>query len=170
MKIIKYFFEALLVYFLFLVIKIFGLNIGRKITYFLFVSIGFFFKSKSIVKKNISYALGNISENDENEIINYMLKNYAFTFAEYIFLHKFRLNKFPSSQIKISGKEILENLSKSNKPAIFISGHFGNFELMAMELEKNNINLGAIYRPLNNFFLNPFMVYLRKKYICKNQI
>ena len=53
---------------------------------------------------------------------------------------------------------------------IFISGHFGNFELMAMELEKKGINLAAIYRPLNNFFLNPLMEYLRKKYICKNQI
>ena len=39
-----------------------------------------------------------------------------------------------------------------------------------MELEKNKLNLGAIYRPLNNIFLNPFMVYLRKKYICKYQI
>ena len=41
---------------------------------------------------------------------------------------------------------------------------------MAMELEKNKINLAAIYRPLNNFLINPFMVSIRKKYICKNQI
>ena len=41
---------------------------------------------------------------------------------------------------------------------------------MSMELTKRNINLATIYRPLNNFFLNPFMEYLRKKYICKNQI
>ena len=39
-----------------------------------------------------------------------------------------------------------------------------------MELEKNKIDLAAIYRPLNNIFLNPFMVFLRKKYICKKQI
>jgi KDO2-lipid IV(A) lauroyltransferase len=30
--------------------------------------------------------------------------------------------------------------------------------------------LAAIYRPLNNFFLNPFMEILRKKYVCPNQI
>ena len=30
--------------------------------------------------------------------------------------------------------------------------------------------LANIYRPLNNLFLNPFMEYLRKKFICKNQI
>ena len=39
-----------------------------------------------------------------------------------------------------------------------------------MEITKRNINLATIYRPLNNYFLNPFMEYLRKKYVCKNQI
>ena len=39
-----------------------------------------------------------------------------------------------------------------------------------MELTKKKIKLATIYRPLNNFFLNPFMEFLRKKYICSNQI
>ena len=41
---------------------------------------------------------------------------------------------------------------------------------MAMYLEKSGINLSAIYRPLNNIFLNKIMEKIRKKYICKNQI
>jgi KDO2-lipid IV(A) lauroyltransferase len=41
---------------------------------------------------------------------------------------------------------------------------------MAMYLEKSGINLAAIYRPLNNKFLNPLMEKIRKKYICKHQI
>ena len=53
---------------------------------------------------------------------------------------------------------------------MFISGHFNNFELMAMEIEKAKIDLCAIYRPLNNPFLNIIMENLRKKHICKNQI
>ena len=65
---------------------------------------------------------------------------------------------------------IITEIKNKGKPVIFISAHLGNFELMAMELEKRNVNLSAIYRPLNNIFLNPLMVYLRKKYICKNQI
>ena len=64
----------------------------------------------------------------------------------------------------------MENICQNNKPVIFVSGHFANFELMSMEITKKNINLATIYRPLNNFFLNPVMEYLRKKYVCKNQI
>ena len=170
MKIFKYFFEAILIYVLFLVTKLLGLNLGRKIIVPLFLIFGFLFKSKKIVKKNISFALGNVSKDKTKNIINFMWKNYACIFVEYLYLNKFRLNKFSNPQIKISGLNILNDLVKSKKKAVFISGHFGNFELMAMELEKHNINLGAIYRPLNNFFLNPFMLFLRKKFICKNQI
>ena len=39
-----------------------------------------------------------------------------------------------------------------------------------MEIVKKNIPLATIYRPLNNFFLNPFMEFLRRKYVCANQI
>ena len=170
MKLIKYFFEAIIVYFLFILIKIIGLNFGRKAISFLFLKIGPLIKSEKTIKKNISIVFGNIDENEINKIVKSMWKNYAYIFVEYIFLYKYRLNKFKNSQININGKNILSKIAKSNKPVIFISGHFANFELMAMELEKNDINVAAIYRPLNNIFLNPFMVYLRKKYICKNQV
>ena len=96
-----------------------------------------------------------------------MWSNYGMTFVEYIFLNKFRKN---NSHIKIHGMDHLEELLKDKKPLIFVSGHFANFELMSMEITKKNINLATIYRPLNNFFLNPLMEYLRRKYICFNQI
>ena len=96
-----------------------------------------------------------------------MWSNYGMVFVEYIFLNKFKKENF---HIEIKGKEILTELKRKNKPVIFVSGHFANFELMSMELTKANINLATIYRPLNNIFLNPFMEYLRKKYICSNQI
>ena len=105
-----------------------------------------------------------------DKLIEKMWSNYGLTFAEYVFLDKFRFNKFQNNHIEISGEKIITEIKNKGKPVIFISAHLGNFELMAMELEKKNINLAAIYRPLNNFFLNPFMVYLRKKYLCKRQV
>ena len=96
-----------------------------------------------------------------------MWSNYGKTFIEYVHLNLF---KKKTSHIKIKNKEILDDVYKSNKPVIFISGHFANYELMSMELTKANIKLATIYRPLNNLFLNPFMEYLRKTFVCKNQI
>ncbi len=96
-----------------------------------------------------------------------MWSNYGMTFVEYIFLKKFREQQ---SHISIEGEEILDKIFLNNKPVIFISGHFANFELMSMEIAKKNIKLATIYRPLNNFFLNPFMEFLRRKYVCRYQI
>ena len=70
----------------------------------------------------------------------------------------------------VEGKEILDEIKKNNEKVVFISGHFSNFELMAMQLEKMGIKIAAVYRPLNNVFLNKIMERIRKKYICKNQI
>ena len=95
-----------------------------------------------------------------------MWKNYGMTFIEYIYLDYFKKN---NSLVFAKGSENIISLT-DNKPVIFVSGHFANFELMSMEIRKRKIKLATIYRPLNNFFLNPFMEFLRKKYICENQI
>ena len=99
-----------------------------------------------------------------------MWSNIGRTFAEYVFLKDFKFNKTKFSHMKINGVDNLNKIKNSNKPVIFFSGHFANFELMAMELDKSGIKTAAIYRPLNNFFLNPLMEYLRMKYICPTQI
>ena len=166
-KIINYFIQSLLIYLFFLIGRILGLAISRKIFSLLFSLIGPFFKSKKIIKKNLEIFSQDISKPENNEITKNMWKNYGMTFIEYIFLDHFRKKK---SHVEIIGQSNLSNLIKQKKPVIFISGHFANFELMSMEITKKDINLATIYRPLNNIFLNPFMEYLRKKYVCNNQI
>ncbi len=166
-KIFNYFIQALFVYFFFIIGKIIGLKLSRKLFSFIFLKFASFFKSKSILISNLKNFKSDISLDLKNEIINSMWKNYGMTFIEYIFLNYFKKNK---SHISIEGKKNLNDISIDNRPAIFVSGHFANFELMSMEITKNKIKLATIYRPLNNIFLNPFMEYLRKKYICKHQI
>ncbi|MDB9744726.1 lysophospholipid acyltransferase family protein, partial [Pelagibacteraceae bacterium] len=129
--------------------------------------IGPFFKSKKTIDKNFDIFKKDISVVDKNRIIQNMWKNYGMTFIEYIFLNHLRKN---NSNIEIIGDNNLKNPLDENKPVIFVSGHFANFELMSMAITQKNINLATIYRPLNNFFINPLMEHLRKKYICKNQI
>ena len=170
MKFFKYLIEAFIIYLLFLLFRVFGIEFSRKFSSFLLSKFGFFFRRKKIIKNNILKVFKDYSNHDVDKLIEKMWSNYGLTFAEYVFLDKFRFNKFQNNHIEISGEKIITEIKNKGKPVIFISAHLGNFELMAMELEKKNINLAAIYRPLNNFFLNPFMVYLRKKYLCKRQV
>ncbi len=170
MKTIKYFFEFIIIISLFCIFKIIGLKNASNLGGIIGKTFGPLFRSKQVIKKNIKIGLGEIDKKKESKIISEMWSNIGRTFSEYVFLKYFKFNKTNFTHMTIHGINYLNDIKRSNKPVIFYSGHFGNFELMAMELDKFGIKTAAIYRPLNNFFLNPLMEYLRMKYICPTQI
>ncbi len=169
MKFIKYFFQFIFVVIFFSLFKILGPKLSSNFGGKLFEIIGPIFRSKIIIKKNLQIAMPSINDQEINKISKLMWNNYGRVFAEYMFIENFRFNKL-SSNILVEGQDVLEKIKKSNQPAIFISGHFANFELMAMHIEKLGVDLAAVYRPLNNNFLNPIMEKMRIKYICRKQI
>ena len=166
-KAISYFLQSIIIFLFFIFGKLVGIKLSRKIFSFTFTKLGPIFRSKKIIEKNLNIFEKNMSIEKKNIIISEMWKNYGMTFIEYIFLEHFKKN---STHIISSGEKNLEKIFKIGKPVIFVSGHFANFELMSMEITKKNIKLATIYRPLNNYFLNPLMEFLRKKYVCKYQI
>ena len=169
MKHIKYFLQFLFITCLLIFFKIIGLKFSRIIASKLFSILGPFFRSKKVIEKNISFAFSESDKEFKKVIIDNMWKSYGKILAEYMFMkyvRKIESEKF----LEVKGQEILEKIKLSKDPVIFISGHFDNFELMAMHIEKSGLDLAAIYRPLNNVFLSPVMEKIRKKYICRKQI
>ena len=168
MKKIGYLFEFILIKILFILFQIIGYRLSSNLGFFIGKIIGPIFRSKKMIIQNLEKA--NIEYSGKpSKIASNVLGNYGRIFAEYVYLKKFRNNEL-KKYLSIDGLEHLENLKKHNKKAVFISGHFNNFELMAMEIEKAGIDLAAIYRPLNNIYLNKTMERIRREYICKNQI
>tara|TARA_Y100001970_G_scaffold20240_2_gene22828 strand:- start:333 stop:1193 length:861 start_codon:yes stop_codon:yes gene_type:complete len=168
MKYLKYFLQFILTIIFFLIFKVLGPSISSNLSGKLFEVIGPFFRSKKIIYKNIKKAFPDLNSEKMSHLSNSMWNNYGRVFAEFMFIKEFRIGRL-SEKIKIEGKDILDDIKSSNKQVIFISGHFSNFELMAMSIENSGIKLASIYRPLNNIFLNSIMEKVRKKYICKNQ-
>ena len=169
MKHLKYFLEFIIISILFLIFRIVGYRFASNFGNLIGKLLGPIFRSKEIIKKNIKIFSPTIKENEINKIIKKMWGNYGRILAEYPYIPSFRKKKL-DNYLRIDGLENLEKIKKNKKPALFISGHFNNFELMAMTIEREGVDLFAVYRPLNNKFLNLIMEYLRKKYICKNQI
>ena len=169
MKFIKYLLQFIFISLIFIIFRIIGLKLSRLFGSKIFLLFGPFFRSKKIIEKNLLYAFSEKDELSRKVIINNMWKSYGKIFAEYLFIKYFRKDN-AKKYIEVKGQEILDKIKTSKEPVIFISGHFDNFELMAMHIERSGVDLAAIYRPLNNYFLNPIMENIRKKYICHKQI
>ena len=112
MKVIKYFFEFISIISLFCIFKIIGLRNASNMGSLLGKFIGPLFRSKDVTKQNIKNAFVAIDIKKETEIINNMWSNIGRTFAEYIFLKDFRLNKTNFDHIKIKGTNYLEEIKK----------------------------------------------------------
>ena len=135
MRKIIYFIEFLLVEFLFIICKVIGYKSASDLGFFIGKNFGNFFRKKNSIIENLlkSKIAINIPE---NQFVNNILGNYGRILAEYPFLKDFRSNKLYKF-ISIDGIENLEKIKKNKRPVVFISGHFNNFELMAMQIEKH---------------------------------
>ena len=168
MKKTNHIIQFIVIKFLFFIFNIIGYRASSNLGYLIGKYIGPLFRSKISIIKNLRKA--KINENlDHKEISSNILGNYGRIFAEYIHLKNFKNDKL-NKYISIEGIEHLHKIKKNNQKVVFVSGHFNNFELMAMQIVKSGIDCAAIYRPLNNPHLNDTMEKIRKKDICKKQI
>ena len=169
MKKIKYFIEYIFIILLFFICKILGYERGSGLGEKIGKILGPLFRNRKIILNNLNNAKITEKNFDIKNLINDMWGNYGRILCEYPFIG-FLSGRNDDKYLTVNGSEVLDRLKRENKKAVFISGHFNNFELMAMQISKQGIDLAAIYRPLNNIFLNKKMENIRKKFICKNQI
>ena len=106
-KVVKYFFEAIFIYLFFIIAKILGLKLSRKLFSTIFRIVGPLIKSNRIIDKNLDIFSKNISTDNTNKIKKEMWENYGKTFIEYLFLKKLRNNQ---TVIVIEGSENLDKI------------------------------------------------------------
>ena len=89
-KIINYFFQSIIIYLFFIIGRLIGLKLSRKLFSYVFLKIAPLFKSKKIIIKNLDIFNAKMNNSEKENIISEMWKNYGMTFIEYIFLDHFR--------------------------------------------------------------------------------
>lgn len=168
MKKINHIIQFIIIKFFFIIFNIIGFKASSELGFLIGKYLGPIFRSKDLIINNLKKA--NIDEkNNFEKIASNVLGNYGRIFSEYVHLKNFK-NDNLQKYFSIEGLDYLKNIKKKGEKVVFISGHFNNFELMAMQIEKAGVDCAAIYRPLNNPYLNSIMETIRIRDICKNQI
>ena len=158
--------QYVIIIFLFILFRIIGFKASSNFGFFIGKYLGPLFRSKLSIINNLKKAQIN---GNYKQIATNVFGNYGRIFAEYVHLKNFKNDKL-NNHISIEGREYLEKIKNNKQSVVFISGHFNNFELMAMQIDKAEVDCAAIYRPLNNPYLNKIMEKIRKRDICKKQI
>lgn len=69
-----------------------------------------------------------------------------------------------SGRITVVGAERLKTIAEGGKPALMISGHFSNFEIMASAIVGSGVHCQVSYRPANNPHFDERVIRARARY------
>ena len=158
MKQIVYFLQYIGFIFIYFLYKILPLNLSLKVSSFLFRTFGKFSRANKTAINNCKYVFPNLKDEEIQNIIKKSWNNLGITICELL-----RINDiFIKNKIKYINLENIEDFIKNKKQAIFISIHQSNWEVLVPGLDRIGINIGGIYRHINNNFIDNLILNIRQ--------
>lgn len=103
---------------------------------------------QNIAKKGLEIAFPDAPPAEIKRLLKAQWNNTGRTFAEFPILHK--LNAKQAGRITVVGGDKLKARIRNGEPAVFISGHFANWEIMPLVLTQWGLPIQITYRPINN--------------------
>ena len=166
MKNIRYLLEYLILFTIFILFSLLPLNLVSIIGGKIFQFFGPFSNAHKTSISNLKKVFPNISEEKINKIALKSWENLGKTLVEIIILNKLLNTK--NDKIEIQGINYLEEIKKRNEQVIFFGIHQANWELLVPLIDRLGIKLGAIYRHINNPFINNLILKSRNKTIVNS--
>jgi KDO2-lipid IV(A) lauroyltransferase len=108
-------------------------------------------------RANLEAAYPEKSVAEREAIIVEMWDNLGRTTAEYAHLGKFSIHG-DKPRLTVTGTQYAQDAIASGKGVIFVSGHFANWEMMPFTAHQLGYESGEVYRPLNNPYVDRWMV------------
>lgn len=102
-------------------------------------------------RRNLERAFPEKSPREIRTILREMWDNLGRTAGEYA--HHQQIADEASTRIEVRGLGIVDELAKALRPAILVSAHFANWEIMPIAAALHGVYLSSVYRAPNNPFL-----------------
>jgi len=120
-------------------------------------------------RNNLAAAYPGMTEAERDAIVAEMWDNLGRVAGEYAHLDKLSLCG-ANPRMEVVGQEHIRRAKEAGKGIIFVSGHFANWETMPFAATQLGLEAGEVYRPLNNPFVDRWMVRQRMANGPKEQI
>lgn len=116
-----------------------------------------------VARRNMEIAFPDQSEAERAKLLSAVWDNIGRTFAETPHLQRMQCYA-PGARIEVEGAELLDAVRDSGKPGVFISGHFANWEVMAMAIVQRGVDCAITYRAANNPYFDEAVKRMRRAY------
>lgn len=114
-----------------------------------------------VADRNLRIAFPEMPKAERDALLVAQWDNLGRLTAEFQLMHKLTP---ASGRIEIVGGEKLRAVAQSGKPAVLISGHFSNFEIMAAVIVHLGVKCDVTYRAANNPYIDRRIINTRKSY------
>lgn len=95
-----------------------------------------------------------------------VFENLGRTAAEFAHLDKL----VPGPRVAIEGAERFAAVADGSGPAIFVSGHFANWETMTIALSAARVDYAVVYRAANNPLIDGMIIRMRARVMSRLQV
>ncbi len=110
---------------------------------------------------NLRRALPELDEPARRRVLRGMWESLGRTAGEFPHLAKLRKNTPAGPGWTVENEEILREQAARGGPAIFVSGHIGNWEMLPPAVAAYGIAFSSVYRPAANQGVNDLILALR---------
>ncbi|MDY0328524.1 MAG: lipid A biosynthesis lauroyl acyltransferase [Arcobacteraceae bacterium] len=108
---------------------------------------------KHIPRANLDFVFGDkLSDEQKEIIIQNSYKNLAYNLYEFVINSSITVEEL-SQKVTITNEKYILDAIQDNKSIIFVSAHYGNWELLGKYFSKYK-PISVVGRPLNNEYLN----------------
>jgi KDO2-lipid IV(A) lauroyltransferase len=118
---------------------------------------------------NLKVAFPDMAKDERARILAGVWENLGRTVAEFAHLDKFDIHA-NDGRVELVGVDAVEEYVRGGKPAIYASGHFANWELMAIALRQSGVDSAIIYRAANNPLIDGMIIKTRAQVMSRLQI
>ncbi|HEX3665023.1 MAG TPA: lysophospholipid acyltransferase family protein [Rhizomicrobium sp.] len=120
-------------------------------------------------RENLIAAYPQMGVEQREQIIREMWDNLGRNIAEYAHLGKLSI-RGTHPRIALANMQNYENAVASGSSIICVSAHFANWEVLPLAAAQYGVEGGAVYRPVNNPFVDSWLVRQRRRNGPKEQI
>ncbi len=160
LKTFRYITEAALLLLIMLIFKLLPLDASSALGGMLARLIGPLLRAHRVADRNIARIFPEYSEQQRSVILSKMWDNLGRVAGEYPHLSLAKIRK----RITVEGAEHLEHIRNSKTSAVFVSGHFANWEMCPLVGVIYDLPVVFIYREANNPYAERVIQWMRNDY------